>query len=192
MSNYYNDNARPFFDNTVAVDMGLLYQQFLPLLPKGAKVVDAGCGSGRDAQYFLSHGYDVSAFDASAELANLASDFTQSSVDCSTFLNAQIPKGSQDGIWACASLLHVPFIDMEITLQVMAGWLKPQGVFYCSFKLGDGEVKRGSRRFTDMNKKRLEAVLQNVDLDIKKVWITGDLRQGREEEQWLNTIMIKV
>jgi SAM-dependent methyltransferase len=49
---YYNENARLYYDSTVTADMSEVYQPFLRLLPAGAKVLDAGCGSGRDSLFF--------------------------------------------------------------------------------------------------------------------------------------------
>ncbi|WP_338040958.1 hypothetical protein [Marinomonas algicola] len=66
---YYNMYAEDFAENTLSVDMSALYQCFLPLIPLQGHILDAGCGSGRDAKYFQSLGYEVSAFDASSELA---------------------------------------------------------------------------------------------------------------------------
>ena len=69
---YYQQNAQRFFDETVDVDMSAVYQPFLALLKPGARILDAGCGSGRDAKAFSERGYAVDAFDASAELAERA------------------------------------------------------------------------------------------------------------------------
>ena len=72
----------------------------------------------------------------------------------------------------------------------MATWLKPHGVFYCSFKLGDKEITRGERRFTDMNPERLQGALKGTGLVVKSTWVTGDLRKGRALEKWINAILI--
>jgi len=69
---YYAKNAQGFFTETVAVDMEPLYERFLPRLPAGGHILDAGCGSGRDSRAFIECGYRVTAFDASPELARLA------------------------------------------------------------------------------------------------------------------------
>jgi trans-aconitate methyltransferase len=69
-------------------------------------ILDAGCGSGRDSSYFLDKGFDVSAFDASAELAKLASQLIHRPVTVCQFNEYESDKPF-DGIWACASLLHV-------------------------------------------------------------------------------------
>lgn len=65
---YYNENARAYFDSTVALDMGKLYGPFLKHLRPGSKVLDAGCGSGRDSLFFKNQGFQVTAFDASKEM----------------------------------------------------------------------------------------------------------------------------
>ena len=73
-SDYYRQNAEPFFSATVQVDMTPLHERFLATLPAGARILDAGCGSGRDAKAFAERGHAVAAFDASPELARLAAD----------------------------------------------------------------------------------------------------------------------
>ena len=82
---YYSQNAASFFEATVSVDMSPLYEAFLSKLPTRAQVLDAGCGSGRDAKAFADRGHDVSAFDASAELARLASAHCGFEVAARTF-----------------------------------------------------------------------------------------------------------
>ena len=71
---YYEEKAQQFFNGTVALDMDTLYQPFLDLMPDHGKILDAGCGSGRDTLYFKKKNYAVVAFDYSAELVKLASD----------------------------------------------------------------------------------------------------------------------
>ena len=109
---YYSDNASEFIENTQHVDMSALYEHFLPYIPKQGAILDAGCGSGRDVKHFQSLGYKVAAFDASPELAQLASQYLQIDVSVKTFqtLNAV---SVFDGIWCCASLLHVPKAELE-------------------------------------------------------------------------------
>ena len=67
---YYNRNADTFFQTTANVDMGPLYERFIKLVGDTGHILDAGCGSGRDAKAFKEMGYEVSAFDASIELAH--------------------------------------------------------------------------------------------------------------------------
>lgn len=68
---YYDSNADAFVESTFQVSMEELYREFLPLLPEGGHILDAGCGSGRDALFFKRNGYRVSAFDGSDAIAAL-------------------------------------------------------------------------------------------------------------------------
>lgn len=187
---YYQQQAESFFNNTIDVDMSPLYQQFLSSIPAGGHVVDAGCGSGRDSRYFFDQGFAVTAFDASSALVELAKKHTSLPVLLSTFSEFSVSK-PVDGIWACASLLHVPFDELTATFQHLAKSLKTGGVFYCSFKYGAGEVAREGRHFTNLNEELLTAVLQGTGLTVDKHWQTGDQREGRENERWLNAILVK-
>ena len=74
--NYYDINCQDFFDNTVNTDMGQHYDEFLKIIPKNGKILDAGCGSGRDTFNFKSLGYTVTAIDGSKKMCELASEFS--------------------------------------------------------------------------------------------------------------------
>ncbi|HGS5355739.1 TPA: class I SAM-dependent methyltransferase [Vibrio cholerae] len=187
---FYNQNAQQFFSSTVEVDSTSLLDQFVPYLPQGGLVLDAGCGSGRDSKRFLDMGYQIDAFDASAPLAALAEELLNQSVTVTTFENFTSSK-RYDGIWACASLLHVTRESLPETLAHLAKMLKCGGAFYCSFKYGQDEVERDGRRFTNCNEALLNQLLTSSPLAIDKLWVTQDLRAGREHEQWLNAILIK-
>tara|TARA_R110001583_G_scaffold65264_1_gene188656 strand:+ start:9208 stop:9786 length:579 start_codon:yes stop_codon:yes gene_type:complete len=192
MTNFYDTNAQQFFDTTVDVAMDALYAKFTPLLAAGGRVLDLGCGSGRDSKYFINNGYKVTAFEPSVELAKLASDHLGHNVVVQTA--QQIDDiDTYDGIWACASLLHVPLDDMADVFQRLANSLKNGGVIYCSFKLGDGEVERNGRVFTDMNQIDFYELLEQViTLKIISIWVSADLRAGREDEEWFNVLLKKV
>ena len=177
---YYQDNAQIFFDGTVNVDMSSLYEAFTQHLAPGARVLDAGCGSGRDAKAFLKMGYQVEAFDASPAMVELARVHTGLPV-----------KEEFDGIWCCASLLHVPAVELPGVMRRLADALKPGGVWYVSFKYGEGEREVDGRRFTDMDEVRLQGTLKALAfINIESVWKTRDKRPGREEV-WLNGVLQK-
>lgn len=187
---YYQDNAQTFFDGTVNVDMSSLYETFNKHLAPGARVLDAGCGSGRDAKAFLEMGYQVEAFDASPAMVELAREHTGLPVQLMTFADVDW-KEEFDGIWCCASLLHVPAVELPEMMRRLADALKPGGVWYVSFKYGDGEREVDGRRFTDMNKMELEILLKTVAwMKIAKMWTTRDQRP-ENNEFWLNGILRK-
>jgi len=187
---YYDQNATLFFTNTVDVDMSILHDRFLSSVSAGGRVLDAGCGSGRDTKAFLQRGYRVTAFDGSAELVRLASEHTGIKVALRDFSHVS-EQLCYDGIWACASLLHLPQEELPSALQRLWSALKPGGAFYLSFKLGVGERVQDGRHFTDVNENQLHAWLSILpDFSNVEYWISADQRPGRTE-QWLNAMVFK-
>jgi 2-polyprenyl-3-methyl-5-hydroxy-6-metoxy-1,4-benzoquinol methylase len=187
---YYSKNAQCFFDTTIYVDMSALYQAFTGYLKQGSLILDAGCGSGRDTKAFVDMGYQVEAFDACPELVELSKGYTGIDVKLATF-NQFEANSRYDGIWACASLLHVPEIDLLTTLSSLASSLKTNGIWYLSFKYGNSEREKEGRLFTDMDEKRFEGLLlQLPQLQLVKSWVTQDNRPDRNEE-WLNLVLMK-
>ncbi len=187
---YYEENADAFFSATVAVDMSSLHAQFAKQLPEGGHILDAGCGSGRDALAFSKLSFRVTAFDASPSLAQLASQHLGQAVSVRKF--AEIDEvACYDGIWACASLLHLPLSQVPDAIRRLWTALKPGGCCYFSFKHGQGERQHNGRHFTDANEQTVVAWLSALpDLAAQEIWITQDQRPDRSEE-WINVLAVK-
>jgi SAM-dependent methyltransferase len=187
---YYRQNAEAFYGETIAVGMDPLYDRFLPRIPAGGHILDAGCGSGRDSRAFIERGYRVTAFDASPELARLASRYIGQEVPVMHLEDTHWHRVF-DGIWACASLLHVPAAGLHEVMQRLGRALKPGGILYASFKHGHGEREHNGRRFTDLDEPGLAALLAQVPgLTPIETWVTADVRPGRSAESWLNTLLV--
>lgn len=144
---YYNSKAKDFVSGTVNVAFNEIQDIFLEYIPVGSKILDFGCGSGRDTKYFLGKGYNVDATDGSEELCKIASEYSGIQVKQMLFeeLNAI---EEYDGIWACASILHVEKEHLSDVMKRMAIATKKGGVIYTSFKYGDFEGVRDGRFFT--------------------------------------------
>ena len=189
---YYNENAGEFVSHTVAVDMEYIQKRFCERLPKGALILDFGCGSGRDTKYFISQGYQVEAMDGSEELCRMASNFTGIEVKHRYFHELD-EVDRYDGIWACSSILHLSIDEMKEVFPKMAKALRNWGVVYASFKYGEFEGVRNGRYFTDLNEERLNRLAGETGVFIvEETWITSDVRPGRDEGKWLNMILKKV
>jgi HKD family nuclease len=138
-------------------------------------------------KHFSDAGFQVSAFDASTELAALASEYCGFQVAVRRF--EEVTEFERyDGIWCCASLLHVPGEDLPGVLSKLWRALRPGGRIYVSFKHGTGERAHGGRNFTDADEDTVRALFGNLaDVHDLAVWFTEDQRPDRSE-QWTNAL----
>ena len=187
---YYNKHAEEFTTSTFEVDMKSLYQPFLAELPEGARILDVGCGSGRDTLAFKNKGYQVDAIDYSEELVKKATRLTGIPIKLKSFYEVDDYE-AYDGIWACASLLHCERSRLAEVLEKMVQALKPNGVIYMSFKYGDSDRDQDGRQFTDLDENQAEALLEQFD-NVQHIqqWVTLEKRPDRQEK-WLNLLWKK-
>ena len=189
---YYNQNADMFVQGTRLVDFTVVQERFVKMLPVGSRILDFGCGSGRDTKYFLEEGYRVEATDGSSELCKSASAFTGIEVKEMLFQDLDA-RGKYEGIWACSSILHLSKRELLPVIRKMCDALKDNGVIYTSFKYGDFEGERNGRYFTDFTENTFDKFIKVIQqLTIEEAWITSDVRPGRGEEKWLNLILRKI
>ena len=187
---YYNTNAKIYFESTITADVSPLREKFLYLIPEGGHILDLGCGSGRDSKAFRDMGYHVSAIDSSEELCKLAREYTGIEVKCADFMSLS-EHSVFDGIWACASLLHVSTKDLPIILGKMRDALVQEGIIYASFKYGYFEGERDGRYYTDMTAERFSQFLSNTNsLFIVEEWYSEDVIKSRNN-MWYNVILRK-
>lgn len=188
---YYNSNAKGFVESTANVEFGALQNKFASMLPEGGRILDLGCGSGRDSLAFLQAGFTVDAMDGSEQMVAAASTLTGLPVAHALFHEYQ-PEHEYDGIWACSSLLHVPAQDLPSIIFKYTRHLKPGGVFYMSFKLGSHEGMRNGRWFTDLDEGSFRKLIDQIEgLSIDHFEITADVRPGRSDEKWLNAWCVR-
>ena len=189
--NYYNEKSELFVNDTAELEFSDIQDSFLKYLEKGSLILDFGCGSGRDSRYFLNKGYQVEAIDGSHEMVKIASKLTGLNVKQMMF-NELDECEKYDGIFACASILHVPHKELSDIFRRLKKALKKNGYIYVSFKYGEYEGYRNGRYFTDLNEDRFQNILNAVQgLSIIEETITSDARKGRENEKWLNVILRK-
>ena len=187
---YYNQNAETFIQGTINADMSRHYARFLSYLPAAGRILDLGCGSGRDSRFFLDKGYEVVPVDGSAEICRLAEDYLGIPVRCLLFQDLTFQK-EFDGIWASASLLHVGKKDMPQVMKKVQATLVPGGYLYASFKYGKGENDIDGRFYNFYTEADIDKELLPQGLKCIEYWISSDVRPGMENVMWLNLIAIK-
>ena len=188
-TSYYDDNAERFFADTAFVDMSAVRARFVAALPPGGRVLDAGCGSGRDALAFRGLGFQVTAFDGSSRMVEMAQAHTGLKVLHMDF--SQVAwVAAFDGIWSCASLLHVSRRELPAVMARLRDTLVPGGVWELSFKGGHGERQVEGRHFTDLDEAAARALVMEVGgLEVLASDTSGDLRPGKETEAWTNVFL---
>jgi SAM-dependent methyltransferase len=186
---YYSTNMQDFVDNTIYLDMSSLYSIFEKYLKSGDTVLDLGFGSGRDSLYFskkyITYSIDpVDEFVAHGKSMGLEHVFRMSAEEMNF-------ENMFDGIWACASLLHVAKEQLSFVFEKCEKALKENGTLYVSFKYGDFFGERNGRYFLDLNEGSIKHFLQNTNLKIIEYFITEDVRPERTEK-WFNVICRRI
>lgn len=183
---YYNDNAEEYSNKTLYLDLKEKYNKFTKGIKFGGKILDVGCGSGRDLIAFKSLGYDVIGIDASIKLVDIAKENSKADVFHKEFHQIDW-KQEFDGVWCMASLLHLQKEELISVLNKLSISMKEGASFYASFKNGNGEsFDDKDRFFSYYNKQELENILIESKLfkDIKIEYAVDKL--GRTDTQWLD------
>jgi SAM-dependent methyltransferase len=191
---YYNANADAYFKRTQAVSLAPLVELFLKHVPKGGKIVDLGCGTGRWARTFIDKGYDVIALDGAENMVALAKkQFGVTAKLClyEDFLLSETEQA--DAIWAMSSLVHYPPEALQVILRHIARSLKVGGVLYTSFKpKGFGHRAGDTRYFNQFTPESFNTFLKSVEefALVEPVWQSAS--QEGPKFEWLNVLLRKV
>ncbi len=170
---YYDSDPQRYSDATFGSDMSDQRSRFLSYLPEGARILDLGCGSGRDTLAFLEEGFDAVPVDGSEGMCRVAEANTGVPVRRVTF-DALDYDSEFDGVWACASLLHVPSGMLAQAMEGVRRALRPGGVAYMSFKKGDFEGFRDGRWYTDMDACGLWDLAESSGFTVERLWVSQD------------------
>jgi SAM-dependent methyltransferase len=187
---YYNENAVGYVANTIDLDMSSIYCEFERLIPSRCKILDLGCGSGRDSAYFTRTGKDVISIDASEKMCEQARKYTDNPVFQKRIEDLDYEE-EFDAIWACASLLHISRDHISEVIQKLFLALKKNGILYASWKYGDLDTVQTERLFSNYDEHGLKNIFEAANgLSIVKMWVTEDV-SGRKEK-WINVLARRV
>ncbi len=189
---YYRNNAGEYVQETIDFDFADgLRRRFLELLPPNSLILDLGCGSGRDSRYFLDQGHRIVAVDPVETIAACAAKYLGHPVRVQKAEEID-EKDTFDGIWACASLLHIPKSRMKATFQAINNALKPGGIWFMSFKKGESESRDQKQRFfNNYSLPLMEQLLTHFpQLSVIEISESRTLLRG-EQQAWLNILVAK-
>lgn len=191
---YYNKYADRYSDVTRNADMSDIYKRFEEHLKPGCRILDLGCGSGRDSKYFLDKGYKVVSLDASEAMCRKTQELTGKAAVHMRIEDMNY-ENEFDAVWACASLLHVAKRDMHKILEKAMKALKVGGVLYASWKYGKSEQTRNDgRTFANYTEARVCDMVALVSgASLEDVWTSQDVRLDRigQGHLWVNVLVKK-
>ena len=136
---YYDRFARAFWNGTRDHDVSQNYAAFLDAIEGEApySILDLGCGPGRDLSHFRSLGHEAVGLDGSQQFVAMARSHSHCEVLHQDFLAMQLPESRFDGVFANASLFHVPSQELPKVLLELFKTLKPRGVLFSSNPRGN-------------------------------------------------------
>ena len=189
MDKYYKEHTQEFIDSTINCDMSDVYGFFENHLHSKGTILDIGFGSGRDMLYFKSKGYEIYGIDPEENFVKHAKKMGLDNVFALKVEDISFDN-KFDGIWACASLLHICSENLKNVFVKCQKALKQNGIIYVSFKYGNFEGKRAGRYYLDLTEETIKNYCKDTKLEIVDIKITDDVRADRHEK-WLNVILKK-
>ncbi len=144
----YDSIAEDFTRNVKTLFPKKAMGLFSRMLTKGSSILDLGCGSGKDSEYFNKKGFKVTGIDLSKKLIAIArKGNSKIRFHVMDILDLSFHDGTFDGVWANASLLHISKEDQHIAFFEIHRVLKEDGILYVSVKLGEGEGLEEDKRY---------------------------------------------
>lgn len=187
---YYQINCREYFDRTAYIDPRPILSPLISLLPQRAKILDIGCGSGRDLLWLKKHGFSPTGFELCSCLAELARDFSGCSVLEGDFSTYSFERSCYDAVILVGSLVHVPHEEMLSTMKKIIITLKHRGLLLISLKEGNGTSKNSDgRTFYLWQEEMLKEVTNSLKL--KNIETSHNVSALNKNESWLNVLLRK-
>lgn len=186
---YYKEHASEFIESTFNADLSSLYSLFLQYIPSSGKILDLGCGSGRDSLYFKNKGYDVYSIDIIEEMISNCKKLGLEKSYC-TSIEDYNPSFKFDAIWSLASLVHHSKNECALALNKINSILRKDGILYLSLVKCEGEFSDSNSRFySGYTSKEVNDMLIKEGFDIIQIDETDDsLKRSRK---WINALARK-
>ena len=183
---HYDQNADSFWQGTKDYDVTQNHAAFLASFTSGQvlDILDFGCGPGRDVKYFQSLGHRPVGLDGCPSFCNMARKYTQCDILQQDFLKLTLPQQAFDGVFANASLFHVPSQELPRVLSELHAALRPHGVLFFSNPRGNQEGWNGQRYGHYMQLQDSQKYLEYAGFEILDHYYRPP-GKPRAEQPWL-------
>lgn len=194
---YYRQHSRAYFERTVTADAAAILQPLVDLVPPPARVLDLGCGSGRDLAWLKAKGYTGFGIDTAHELARHARDHSGCPILVADFTSYPLETFSADLIIAVGSLVHIPHRQLSVCLGHLLSGLRMdrtgaglKGCLYLSFKAGRRTLQSTDGRvFYLWQDDDLRAVFEGVGLRIIRAIAQPSVLARDGQTSWLGYLL---
>ncbi len=187
---FYDQHADAYANKTLFLDLVSIYAPFLELVPPSGRLLDAGCGAGRDTRFFIERGYVVISFDASTGMVRKCQEYPHAYCVHLSFSEIAF-KEEFDGVWACASLLHLPFEKAKSAVVRLATALKLNGIMFLSVRAGNGDSRENGRYFQYYDDKMIDTLFaHDPRLEVLRAWHSTSVGpDGDQSTAWINVLI---
>lgn len=194
----YDDTASEYHKVVTSFELLPEIKTFANRVIKGGKILDLGCGPGHHSKYFSSLDFNVIGIDLSSEMIEIAKkESDNGDFQVMDILNLNFEKNSIDGIWASASMLHVPKYKLKSLLRKLKGMLVNNGILYISLKEGVGSEIITDVRYGGVNKfyvyyqlEEIENLLKSIGFEIIEIKLKGK-RTSYDTNSWIHVFCRK-
>lgn len=189
---HYDDNAASFWQGTKDHDVSQNYQKFLGHFPPAQQldILDFGCGPGRDLCYFKSLGHRPIGLDGTLAFTEMARAHSGCPVLHQSFLSLNLERAAFDGVFANASLFHVPAQELPRVLAELRDALRDGGILFTSNPRGSAEGWSGQRYGHYMELEVSQRYLQEAGFDILEYYYRP-AGKPRSAQPWLAIVSKK-
>ena len=188
----YSERADQFWQGTKDHDVSQNYTAFLSAMPekKSLDILDFGCGPGRDLYYFSQQGHKPIGLDGCPEFCEKARAYTGCEVWEQSFFALNLGQGRFDGVFANASLFHVPSAKLPQVLTQFKEALRPGGVLFTSSPRGNEEGWNGKRYGCFLEFQRYQEYLAEAGFSVLSHYYRPE-NKPRDQQPWLAVVSRK-
>lgn len=190
---FYQSRSQEYADATVGRALKRELHDFMGRLPSDGAVLDLGCGAGHDLASFRQHGRPAFGLDYAAQIATIAHATSQAPVVVADMRAIPFANASFDGVWASASLLHLPRSDLAAALREINRILRSDGLLFASVKTGTGDVyDADGRLYTFYDERTFQDALMQADFNPIWTGFNGGFPTGAKSvvETWMTSLSV--